>query len=928
MKNKKVFFIPLLLTFFLSGCLAPVVEGENGNDNGNGNNQENGNGNNENGNGNGNGNGEGTNTDDNGNGDNTNTGENGDTNTDNKVDFPLSALKSFCQTEGITTEIPVPATQAEWTTETRTQEMYGVSKQVFVASAPDADKAILNAYHTKMSALTDWNIAATPETADSYYGSKDNASIGYMVKDGVFQFGLVKIDEQPQVDPGTVDPDPTNPDPGTGDVDPTTPEEPDPTTPVDPNPVDPVDPDPVNPDPGTDPVTPVDPEPTEPETPSENHGLSQDDPLTPAEAIALCDEAGSGNIVGGDKLYYVQGTFDTGTTVNTKYTPAQWYGTLSGTQFKVSGATNDSGVKVTESNGAMDGKEVIVCGYIELYNNEYKVGYLPASASPTGQKFVPSIISIKNGSTGGDTPTPSNTAFPATALQSFLTSQGYTTTVPSPVSNGEWGSTEETDDDFGYSFIAWVEDSGTIGTNSIEDTYKDLLLQNSWEVDDTYYDADGYYAWKDGGDVALLFYTYDGEFDLYVFSIDALSGSSQTLPEDNDPTFEGPETPNAKAEWTLMFYVCGADLESGSGRYATLDIEEIVTTAGKPDNVNIVFETGGCYDWADTYNIKSTRLSRFHVENGNLVNDAQLELDSMGKPETLQSFLEWGMTYYPAEKYGVFMWNHGGGMDGCEFDEIFNNDCLTLTEFNEAVTSAKTTCGVDKLEFVAYDACLMAIQDIASLNASNFNYMLSSQESESGFGYDYDAWLPSLYNNPAAIGTADLLEEIGHTFLEEEAALFAANNWGASDQTQSVYDLSKMAAYQAAFEEVVTGLQSSVNSSSKWSTFVSNNIKTNGVQKYGVDDDGNYLYDIYDAEDVLDKIAANYSSLASKVQAAKEALHELVVYEEHGSGTSGCGLNIFCPTEAQYNRYVKTDTTFSIWWDLCNYSGLCLESYE
>ena len=133
----------------------------------------------------------------------------------------------------------------------------------------------------------------------------------------------------------------------------------------------------------------VDPQPV-----SSNHGLSQDDPLSPAEAIALCDEAGAGNIVGVDKQYYVKGVFDEGTTINTKY--SQWYGMLSGTQFKVSGATNDSGVAISETDGAMDNKEVIIKGFIELYNNEYKIGYLPANASPTGEKFVPSIISVKD----------------------------------------------------------------------------------------------------------------------------------------------------------------------------------------------------------------------------------------------------------------------------------------------------------------------------------------------------------------------------------------------------------------------------------------------------------------------------------------------------------------------------------------------------
>lgn len=69
---------------------------------------------------------------------------------------------------------------------------------------------------------------------------------------------------------------------------------------------------------------------------------------------------------------------------------------LDGTKFKISGATNDSGIVIEEVNGAMDGLEVIVKGFLELYNGEYKIGYLPASASPTGEKFVPSLVYVES----------------------------------------------------------------------------------------------------------------------------------------------------------------------------------------------------------------------------------------------------------------------------------------------------------------------------------------------------------------------------------------------------------------------------------------------------------------------------------------------------------------------------------------------------
>ena len=299
----------------------------------------------------------------------------------------------------------------------------------------------------------------------------------------------------------------------------------------------------------------------------------------------------------------------------------------------------------------------------------------------------------------------------------------------------------------------------------------------------------------------------------------------------------------------------------------------------------------------------------------------------MGASSTFQAFLEWGIEKYPAEKYGVFMWNHGGAMDGCCFDENHQSngydDGLTINEFDTAVQNAKTNKNNgNNLEFVAYDACLMAVQDIAEKNSHHFNYMLCSQESESGYGYDYDAWMPDFYDNYSTITTKALLESIGQTFMVEEKALYGSDPF---DQTQSALDLSKMAAYKTAFEDVANSLKSSVTSSN-WETFTNNCIYNNSVQKYGYYDEyDEYVYDIYDAEDVLNCISKKYTSLSSKVTTAKNALSNLVFYHEEGEATSGCGLNVFCPV-TRYNYYYKSETNFTNWWTVCSASGLTQNS--
>ena len=371
--------------------------------------------------------------------------------------------------------------------------------------------------------------------------------------------------------------------------------------------------------------------------------------------------------------------------------------------------------------------------------------------------------------------------------------------------------------------------------------------------------------------------------------------------------------------YTIMIYMCGADLESGYDKdtgktnpngagYASGDLDEILSVNGQPSGVNIVVETGGAKAWKKS-TIDATKNQRWEIKNKTMTQKYSQSKVNMGLQSTLQSFLEWGFTNYPAQNYGLIMWNHGGAMSGCCFDENFDEDSIDETEFKNAVSTARNNCGItDKLEWVTYDACLMAVQDIAEYNSYNFNYMLASQESEAGYGYDYDAWLPTLYNNPSISG-ADLLPVIGQTFMDEERDLFAGWN-EPFDQTQSVFDLSKMSAYKTAFESFASSLNSIVGTDDTKISQVYNLIYS--AQKYGAD--GNeYLFGIYDVVGALNKIKnnSNYSSLSSKVSSVVSALNQLVIYEEHGDATTGCGLCLYIPVAGYDVPYEYSDSNYT-----------------
>lgn len=361
-------------------------------------------------------------------------------------------------------------------------------------------------------------------------------------------------------------------------------------------------------------------------------------------------------------------------------------------------------------------------------------------------------------------------------------------------------------------------------------------------------------------------------------------------------------------DYTIMIYMCGADLESDNG-LATGDLAEIFNVTGQPDGVNIIVETGGASKWKN-YGISSNYLTRYHVANRALVQDTTLTKASMGLTSTFQSFLEWGMTEYPAQRTGVIMWNHGGALDGCCFDQNYSNDPLTNSEANSAYAGAFNSVGrTDPLEWIGYDCCLMAEQDIAEFNSHYFNYMVASEETEGGYGWDYDGgWLKNLYNDPSGITTSSLLTQIVDTFIAENS----------EESTLSALDLTKMSTYKTAWENLAAQLKSTVNSSTKWSTFAT---MVNQCTKYGYDssvssyNDG-YSYDIFDVQNFITRGESSYSALSSYWTSLQSAFDDLVIHNATTSDySSSYGLTFFCPISG-YNEtsyYSTSVTNFTTW---------------
>ena len=275
----------------------------------------------------------------------------------------------------------------------------------------------------------------------------------------------------------------------------------------------------------------------------------------------------------------------------------------------------------------------------------------------------------------------------------------------------------------------------------------------------------------------------------------------------------------ALPEWTFMMYMCGSDLESEHG-LASFNLREIaslrfpekvmaLTDEGlslqdwQPGKVNLVVETGGAKTWhsleADDrgntlgVEIAADRLQRyaFDVEfvpdkYGNvplfhLVEEQPLQ--SMGSPETLSDFIRWSAANYPAKKYGLLLWDHGGGSrTGLFVDELFDNDILYLHELGDALEA-----GGAYFELLAIDACLMCSLETAQNVAPYAKYMVASEEVVAGYGSAFGGWVYELLRNPGCDGA-----ELGYEFCDASQRKYAENEdaLAESQLTFSLIDLA------------------------------------------------------------------------------------------------------------------------------------------
>ncbi|MEE3419914.1 MAG: clostripain-related cysteine peptidase [Lachnospiraceae bacterium] len=354
---------------------------------------------------------------------------------------------------------------------------------------------------------------------------------------------------------------------------------------------------------------------------------------------------------------------------------------------------------------------------------------------------------------------------------------------------------------------------------------------------------------------------------------------------------DNPEMMGEEGKWTIFVYMCGSDLESQNGM-ASGDIEEMINGT-QAENLRYVVATGGANAWQNEL-VDASKVQYLLIEGGDISVVGEASNTVMSDPATLQEFLSWGVSTYPADRMGLIFWNHGGGsISGVCFDEKNEYHSLSLSSIDGVLDSVCANM-TDQFEFIGFDACLMGTVEDAFVLASYARYMYGSEETEPGYGWDYSEIGRHIYEHEDADGAS-----LGKVVVDSFYSM--CEQIESQDQaTLSVIDLSKIDDLAIAYNKYAMNLYNATQSDSAVLAATVRNVLAG--DSFGGNTDSEGYTNMVDLGAILD--AGGDMDGAAE---AKSALEDCIVYKKNGKAHAGAtGLSTYYPLMIQGSNELST----------------------
>jgi hypothetical protein len=284
--------------------------------------------------------------------------------------------------------------------------------------------------------------------------------------------------------------------------------------------------------------------------------------------------------------------------------------------------------------------------------------------------------------------------------------------------------------------------------------------------------------------------------------------------QDSAPTPEEvqPEVSPETQTWLIMLYQDADDDVLEYDIYFDMNEAEITGSSERVFIVSQMDRYQGAYEgdggWSTAKRFYLTPDTDLWAVRSQEI--ADLGEVNMGDVSTLVDFATWAINNYPADRFALIMSDHGAGWLG-GWSDMDNNDPdgLFMNDIESALAQIVAQTGINKLDLVGFDACLMAQIESFSAIAPYARYAVASEEVEPSIGWAYAGFLQELVDNPAMSGR-ELAQSIVNNYIDQDQRI--VNDSAREQYLEDAYNYTgSVTAQELAFEEGSTTTLSAVD---------------------------------------------------------------------------------------------------------------------
>jgi uncharacterized membrane protein len=351
-------------------------------------------------------------------------------------------------------------------------------------------------------------------------------------------------------------------------------------------------------------------------------------------------------------------------------------------------------------------------------------------------------------------------------------------------------------------------------------------------------------------------------------------------PHDGDGEDRSSPQDRAIAKWTYLLYMSADNNLEDEAILNFNQMEEV----GSSEDLNIVLQLDRSPEWDET-NGNWTGTRRYLVlqdTDTELINSQLLEdmgeVD-MGAADNLRDFVVWGVANYPAQRYYLDIWGHGGGWRDGTCNDYTSGSVIDTVELGQALRQARARTNVT-MDGLGFDQCLMAQLEVFYQIKQYGDVLVGAETLIPADGYNYTRVLLPLAADPD-MNASELGDVIVTAFFDE----YGHDN----ERAHSAVDAEMMDAHLApALTRLAQLLRANASSLRTEIQLARDYAQTYSTLDYI--DLGNFT------EYLLLTLPQNETELRQAVIEVRQNVSAAVVAEDHGIGRPGStGLTFYFP---------------------------------